>query len=236
MRLDVEVQTSDPACLLQAPEAPGEHFNIIFGGSYFGWPGLGHLAVLGPLGSPLATLSSDGVGLAVDFTRSRRHIVGVDAEAVVREATGGVAGIDGLFGLLIGDLPLDEARIKSQEDLGEGRVQLALQGPRKSTLVAVLDAQTGTPVSLIALGRNQRRLLVAEYEPFEAHDDGHWVPTAVHIEVPQLELSLDLRFKWWKTLEDVPDVFSLDAPDGFATESLERAMGELTADLLGGLR
>jgi len=206
------------------------------GALIFDRPGQGHLAVLGPLGAPLATLTSDGVGLAVDFTRSRRHIVGTDAEEVVREVTGGVAGVDDLFGLLMGDLPLDEAKVLSQAELESGRVQLILQGPRKTSLHVVLDTQTGTPVSLVALGRNQRRLLIAEYAPFVPHEESMWVPSELHLEVPQLELSVDLRFKWWKTLDEVPDVFSLDTPEGFVVESLERAMRGLAADLRGGLR
>jgi hypothetical protein len=199
-------------------------------------PGQGHLAVLGPLGAPLMTLTSDGVGLAVDFVRDGRHLVGGDAESVVRDVTGGIVGIDDLFGILIGDIPLDDARIQSQSEREDGTVQLVLQGPRKSTLMAILNAGSGTPVSLVAIGRTGRRLLVAEYEPFVPHDGDLWVPSVVHVEVPQLELTVDLRFKWWKTLDTVPDVFSLDAPAGVRTESLEEAMGAWTTDLLGGLR
>ncbi len=206
------------------------------GALIFDRPGRGHVAVLGPLGAPLATLTSDGVGLAVDFMRAHRHLVGTDAESVVRETTGGIVGIDDMFGLLVGDLPLDDAKVKSRAKLEDGQVQLVLQGPRKSSISAVLDGATGAPISLIANDRNKRRLLEASYGPFETHGDGSLVPSTVNIEIPQLEMTLELRFKWWKTLDEVPDVFVLDAPDDFETESLERAMQTLTRDLLGGLR
>ena len=206
------------------------------GALIFDRPGKGHLAVLGPLGAPLVTLTSDGVGLAVDFTRDKRHLVGVDAEAVVRETTGGIVGIDDLFGLLVGDLPLDDAKVRSTDLLENGQVQLVLQGPRKSTIVAVLDPTLGTPVSMVANDRNKRRLLAVSYEPFDTHEDGTLVPSTVDIEIPQLEMSVTLRFKSWKNLDEVPDVFSLDAPDGYRVESLERAMQSIGQDLLGGLR
>jgi hypothetical protein len=206
------------------------------GALIFDRPGQGHLAVLGPLGAPLVTLTSDGTGLAVDLVRDRRHLLGLDAETVMREVTGGIVGIDDLFGILIGDIPLDEARIKSQVEREDGTAQLVLQGPRKSTLMVILNPETGTPISMVAIGKAGRRLLVAEYEPFVAHDGDQWVPSVVHVEVPQLELTVDLRFKWWKTLDAVPDVFSLDAPDGVRSESLEEVMGAWSRNLLGGLR
>jgi len=206
------------------------------GALIFDRPGKGHLAVLGPLGSPLVTLTSDGAGLAIDFVRDKRHIVGLDAETVVRETTGGIVGVDDMFGLLIGDLPLDDAKVKSKALLEDGSVQLVLQGPRKSTIVAVLEPETGTPISLIASDRNKRRLLAAEYGPFDTHTDGTLVPSTVEIEVPQLEMSVELRFKWWKTLDEVPEVFGIETPEGFTVESLERAMQSWGKDLAGGLR
>ena len=186
-------------------------------------PGKGYLAILGPLGSPLLTVASDGEGLAATIPKNERHLVAADAEAVLQEATGGVAGMDDVLALLVGDLPFDEAKVKSKKRLPDGLVQITFAGPSKTTVEVVLNGADGTPRQIRALGPKGQPVLTANYEPF-ADRDGHLMPTVVELVVPDLDLTVDLRYKTWKVLEEAPDVFVLQAPEGYDTESLEEAV------------
>ena len=193
-------------------------------------PGRGHLAVLGPLGSPLFTLNLDGLGVAATWPRDREHLVAVDAESVLRDATGGVLGLDDLLGLLVGDLPLDDARTRAKRKLEDGLVEVTLVGPSKTAVTAVLDPVRGTPVSIEATDRSGVLLIAVSYEPFELDPEVGLMPTALALTLPALELDLDLKFKRWDRLDEVPDAFGLAPPDGFRSGSLEHAVSQLLAE------
>lgn len=194
-------------------------------------PGQGHFALMGPVGGPIFTLSSDGQGVSVLLPRDGRHLVASDADRVLDEVGGGLLGVDDLFGLLLGVLPLEEARITRKTPLPEGRVQVTLAGPEATRLVVTLRTTDGTPESLAVYGDAHAPLLVAAYSTFESGDDGSLLPTAVAVEVPRLDLRLELAYRSWKVPDPVPDVFGLGAPSGFRTESLEHAVRELATRL-----
>ena len=69
-----------------------------------------------------------------------------------------------------------------------------------------------------------RVVLAATFEPFEPMDGGTLVPTRIHVEVPALELTMDLRFKSWETLDELPPVFQRTPPDGWTIEPIEQAL------------
>ena len=102
-------------------------------------PGRGHLAVLGPLGSPLATLTSDGEALALALPREERLLQSPAAQTLLTDATEGMLGLDDLVGLVMGDLPFDDAKVKSRRPLDDGTVQVVLAGPDATRLDIVLE-------------------------------------------------------------------------------------------------
>lgn len=184
-------------------------------------PGRGHVAVFSPLGGPLVTLQTDGTGLALALARERRHLVAAEADRVVREQTGGLVGIDEVLGLLVGDLPLDGLAPAGERRTADGDLEVVLEGPRGSRVVAVLDDPTAVPVSLVATDREGRIALRAAFAPFAAGADGVLLPTEVALAVPALDLDVELRYRSWTFPETVRDVFGLAPPEGFATGPLE---------------
>jgi outer membrane biogenesis lipoprotein LolB len=182
-------------------------------------PGHGYFAVMGPLGSPLVTFASDGEGLAILLAREKRHLVATEAEAVVREVTGGTAGLDDLWAVLTGDLPFDDAKVKTWKAEEEG-VRAVFVGPKKTLVVAMLDPVTGT-MRWLEASRQKKLLLKATYAPYK-EVDGQLMPTEVALEVPSLDLVVTLRFKTWKAIDEMPDVFGQEAPGGIQSEPLER--------------
>jgi hypothetical protein len=196
------------------------------GGLVVDRPGRGRIELFGPMGNPLLLASSDGVGLSVVLMGQGKHLVAADAEAVLREATGGVAGLDDLLAVLVGDLPFDTAPVKSMERLGEAKggewILVVLEGPKGTSVEATLDPDAATPHTLVARGPKGEELLTASYDRFEMVGDA-WMPTRVELVVPAIDLVLESRYKTWEHLDTPPESFEIVVPDGFVTESLEEA-------------
>ncbi len=197
-------------------------------------PGRGHLAVLGPLGGPLVTLKTDGVGLAITNLRGQEHLLVEEADALVLDQTRGVAGIDALLGLLVGELPLSGLEVREQEILEGGDLRVVFSGPQEITVDAVIGASGAVPVSLEARDRQGTLLVLAEYGPFAPMGDGAepLMPTEVSLNVPALLLELDVQYKdkGWIALEEAPPVFGLEPPEGMPSRSLDvGAMLQLAA-------
>ncbi|MEZ4235812.1 MAG: hypothetical protein R3F59_06550 [Myxococcota bacterium] len=202
----------------------------------------GHLAVLGPLGGPLATLQTDGEGAAVNLMRDERHLLAARADDVLRANTHGAIGVDALLGVLEGDVPLDDAPVRSERPGDDGTVQVVLDGPDGTALSVILDAARGTPVSMVAWDVDGTALLEASYEPFEALPGSPeaapvWVPSAVTLRLPALDLLAELKYRSWQVPEaDSPalasEVFGLAPPPGFSSQPLEDVAVGLFAGLL----
>jgi hypothetical protein len=199
-------------------------------------PGRGRLDLLSPLGGALATVSSDGAGLSVLLTGKREQIVATDAELVLREATGGVAGVDDVLALLVGDLPFDDAPISAIVREGDPehpetiRVKITLEGPEKSRVEAWLDASDATPRRLVATGRDGVEVLRADFDAFEARDGALW-PTRLVLAVPSLTLDAEVRYKSFEVLAEAPAVFDVRAPDGWTIVPMEQATKSLGATI-----
>lgn len=185
-------------------------------------PGRGHLAILGPLGGPLATLQTDGTGAAVAIARDRRHYVAADADRVLREATHGLVGLDELLGLFVGDVPVEGLKLRSQQPRAAGPYEVVFDGPEGTALALGLDPILATPVSLVGSDAAGGVLLDLRYEPFAPMiAGGPLVPTDFALALPTLGVHLDVRMKSWTVPEPMPDVFGLEVPEGFTSSPLE---------------
>lgn len=248
--LPPEVAAQAPDAVLQmararpVPQHTQARFNIkvrskkldlagnVGGGLVTSRPGKLRFAILTPVvGTPMLSVISDNVGLAATIPKKKEHLVALDAESVVREATSGAAGLDDVLALMVGDLPFDEAKTKSRKKLDEETVRIVFVGPQKTLVTAVLDARLGVPRSLSAADKKGKTLLMATYEPFK-DQDGYLMPTKVALEVPALDLLVELRYKSWKFPEEEPTVFSLVAPEDFIEASLEETVRKLAEGLV----
>lgn len=198
----------------------------------------GHVAVLGPLGGPLATLQSSEGGVSVVLARQRQHLLASEAESVMRDLTEGLVGIDDLLGLFVGALPLEGATVLDQR-MKEGAQEVVLDGPDEATLIVELDATNGTPRHLLARDADGKVMLEARYGPFELHgltragskasgpssrdakEPVGWLPTDLWLVLPGLDLDLELHMKSWTVPDPLPEVFGLQAPEGFSSAPLE---------------
>lgn len=192
-------------------------------------PGRGHVAIFGPLGGPWYTLTTDGDAVAVVATREQRHYVEEDADALVAMLVPGLRDVDELFGLLVGQVPLDDERLQGLRVLDDGRVMALLDGSGGVLVSVVLRPEDGTPASLVAQ-RGDDRLLAATFGAFQP-GAGALLPTEVAVEVPSLDLRVDLSYRSWRSPDTPPDVFGLGAPPGFTSEPLGPLLRAAAAEL-----
>lgn len=191
------------------------------GGLQVDRPGRGRIVIFGPIGGTLATLQSDGEGMAATVTKDRTHLLARDGEALLREATGGAAGVDDLLALLIGDMPFDDATVRSATPI-EGAVRATLEGPDGIIVEADLDPDGSLPIQLVARDKQKSLLLEARYEGWTSLD-GQQLPERVEVLVPAVDLSVNVRYQGWSRIEGEPS-FDLATPDGYREASLEQAV------------
>jgi hypothetical protein len=194
-------------------------------------PGRGYLAILGPLGSPLLTAASDGQAMGVMVAKDKRYLIAADAEEVLTKTTSGVAGIDDVLALLVGDLPFDKAAIDSTEAVESTGRQVVFLGPSSTRVEAIIDGTTATPRELSAFDDKGELVLKAEYGEFEVFEES-LMPTSVEIYVPEVELTIGLRYKGWSAPDTAPDVFTIAPPEGMAEESLNAMVTKLVTKTL----
>lgn len=211
------------------------------GGLIVARPGKGRIDLFGPMGNSLVTASSDGVALSILLAGQERQLLAADAESVLRETTGGVAGLDDVFAVLVGDLPFDEARVRSLKTTPDPLfvgpatpeapvpqlVCVELDGPKDTTVEAYLNADA-TPRSLIARDGRGDVVMTATYDPF-ALVGADWMPTRVELYMPALDLTVEAKYRSWETLTAVPDSIVPTVPAGFTSEPLETLLRGLAA-------
>lgn len=193
----------------------------------------GHLRfdLFGPFGGSLFTAVSDGLGLSILDIGKQRQFLSVDAEKVLREASGGVAGLDDVIAMLVGDLPFDAAEVRSTRALSDPDhpqappVEVVFAGPKDTSVVAVLDSALGTPRTLTALDAKGAAMVTATYADFTPVDTTP-MPTAVTLDAAPLDLHIDIRFRSWEILAE-PPAFDTATPPGFTATPLEDALRKI---------
>lgn len=184
------------------------------GGLRVDTPGQATLVLSGPLGGTAARFASDGTGLSATWTRTRRHLLVSDGEALLRDASGGLLCVDAFIGLLLGDLPLDGAPVRRRPD----DAAYELLGPDGTTLTVRLDPDQALPRALDVRDAQRSLLVSARYDGWVSLQGSH-LPEHVTLDVPALELHLSLRYQTWSVPEDAGQ-HTLDAPPGFTVRSL----------------
>lgn len=202
------------------------------GGLVVDRPGQGRVDLFGPLGGPLVTVASDGAGLSVMLVSQKKDLVALDAESVIRAATGGVASLDDAFAVLTGDVPFDQADVRELDQMPAddvdhpGLVRARLAGPKQTMVELWLDPANATMVELVALDKKGDSVMSAKYDPYELVGTD-LMPTRVELYVPSLDLLVETRYKSWEVLAAPPTTLVPVVPDNFVIESLEEAIKKL---------
>lgn len=183
------------------------------GGLIVDRPDRAYLAVLDPLGSPVITLSTDGQRVVFVNNHDKQYVAQDDVRGALGEAARAEVRIEDLTGLLLGLLPVDDARVRLQETTDEG-LHLVFAAPGGIQVDALVDPETATPRRVMVDDAQGRRAVIATYEPYQLVD-GMLLPTAIVLDVPSVDLNLDLRFKTWRAIPEAPDVFSPVAPASY---------------------
>lgn len=182
-------------------------------------PGQARMEIFGPFGGSLASLISDGSRFSLYMPRDQRHMLAPDAEALVRKATRGAFGLDGVVGLLVGDLPFQAGELtETSVNQAEGLVQAQYEGPDQVKVDLDLDPEQFTPTGLRAYDQQGDLLLGVVYENWQPHAQT-LLPQRVELTIPSVELFISLKYQGWQEPEELMD-YDTSAPAGLVSEPL----------------
>jgi hypothetical protein len=185
------------------------------GGLVVDRPDRAFLVILDPLGSPVLELATDGRRVVFVNHHDRQYVTQDNAAASLGDITNGALTLPDVVGMLIGLLPIDQARVMTEERTPEGLELVRFEGPQGLLVTTWVDPTTATPRRVEVDNAKHERVVNATYQPF-AVVDGSLLPSQVDLEVPSVELTVNVDFRVWKPIASAPDVFSPPPPDRYA--------------------
>ena len=175
-----------------------------------------------PLGTPLATVTSDGNNLHVWSQRDRTFYRGDAAQTVLRGIAGGEVGIDDLLSIFTGSLPMVDSEILhvGRTVFEDGGVVIVMLGPDDIRVRATIDPRLGVvrrlrvdPPSEEAGYEEPKTdpLLEVVYDGI-VREGRSALPETITITLPRLNWSIRMTSKRWRALNQAPEAFALEPP------------------------
>jgi hypothetical protein len=172
------------------------------------------IAVSAPIGGPIFTSVSDGVGFAVHLHRENQMIFEPEAKNFMSGFIGeGGAALQSLTNVLMGGFSLEGLELIRTEEIESDLGPLfVFSGPFKPVLK--IRFYPGGELARVETFDAAGVLLFSVAHESLVSVDGLRMPKVTVIENPALEVRLRLKFSDWSELAKIPEVFGLDAPDG----------------------
>jgi len=191
-----------------------------------------------PLGTPLATMTSDGQNLHVWSQRDRTFYRGDAAGAVLKGIAGGEVGIDDLLSIFTGSLPMVDSEILhvGRTVFDEGGVAIVMLGPDDIRVRATIDPRLGVVRQLRVDPPSENAgfeepvappLLKVLYEGI-VREGRSALPETITITLPRLNWSIRLTSKRWRALNEAPDAFSLVPPPRAQIKDLAETLEQMS--------
>lgn len=182
--------------------------------------------VLGAVGTPALIVASDGEAIDVWSAQDQIFYSGPDASAVLAELSGGAVRLDDVVRVLTATLPLPDAPVASATLDGRD-ADLVIDAAPGVQLWAQVDGRSGL-LSSMRVVRDAASLIEASY-PSTKRIGRTELPWELSLEVPSLQLRVDIDMQSWDELGQVPEVFDLTAPEGATEKDLVTALKEAAA-------
>jgi len=186
------------------------------------------LEIYAPIIGPRFYAASDGAAVNMYVVADKRWLGGPDAEGILREATGGTAGLKDVVDLLSGHMPFEDAEVTGVEITGD-ETRYTFEGPEGTRAVVGIDSRQQTTRSVEAFNAAGDCVLRATYSDYKRKDRA-LVPEDLDIELPAIATTITLNFRDWDALDEAPDAFGLDAPKGAIEQDLMELIQGWAAD------
>lgn len=174
-----------------------------------------YFAILTPLGGPVFAITTDGTSLGILNAQDKVYVRGEGTQFIVGEEGTEQVDVDQLAALLLGRVAIQPERVTHRSRMDDDvLLHVRATGPGGTLLSAELDVRSATPRRLALLNDEGETQVQLDYGPFEVVD-GMTLPSEVTLTVPSVELTVDLRYKSFKELDEAPDVFKVAVPEGY---------------------
>lgn len=185
-------------------------------------PGKFRLEIFSPLGTPLVYAASDGKAFSVYIVPEKLWLGSDDAEGLLREVTGGSAGLEDFVSLLIGRMPFQDAEVLGRK-IHEGAAVYTFGGPDDTKAIVVLDVRSLTNQRIEAYDTDGALVLQSDYEDYTKVGRS-LLPEEVAIKADAIQFGLELEFSSWEELGVIPDAFTIPSPRGSRELDLDDLM------------
>ncbi|MGC6513974.1 MAG: hypothetical protein ACON4N_05735, partial [Myxococcota bacterium] len=165
-----------------------------------------YFAILTPLGGPVFAITTDGTSLGILNAQDKVYVLGEGTQFIVGEEGTEQVDVDQLAALLLGRVAIQPERVTHRSRMDDDVLHVRATGPGGTLLSADLDVRSAAPRRLALLNDEGETQVQLDYGPFEVVD-GMTLPSEVTLTVPSVELTVDLRYKSFKELDEAPDVF-----------------------------
>ena len=177
-------------------------------------PGRMRMAMNAPIGGPVVTAVSDGVGLLLLMHRDGKAVLTEDLSETLRSMFGLEVTPEFFSKALMCSVPFDVSS-PQKVDSTEASTVFHYQGLRGTRIEMSLQS-SGMMDTLRAM--NNQGVLELELtcsSPKKMEDQ--WMPGVMSISLPRLSMALRLKFSDWEELTKIPDAFGLEVPSGVET-------------------
>ncbi len=175
-------------------------------------PGKFRVEIFSPLGTPLVYAASDGKAFSIYVVPEKLWLGSDDAEGLLRELTGGSAGLQDFVSLLIGRMPFSDAEVLGRK-VQEGNAIYTFGGPEDTKAIVVLDVRSLTNKRIEAYDTDGRMVLSSTYEDYTKVGRS-LLPEEVKIVAESIQFEMELEFSSWDELGVIPDAFEIPSPPG----------------------
>jgi hypothetical protein len=176
------------------------------------------LELIAPFIGPIFSAVYDGSALSVLMYSNAEQLYSDDPDHWISEVTQGVLKTDEFFGLMIGDLPMDDSMPLSVEvgptrsvvatwKIAEGHKMTATIGEAGFLQGVIVSAPDATLVFSIVYG---------EY----VQSNEVWLPKAITLEIPRLTLNATVTFRGVISELSKPITWDTSTPRGFVRKDV----------------
>jgi len=167
-----------------------------------------------PIGGPVFSLISDGVGFAVHLYREKKMVLEPEAKTFLSGFMGeGGDSMQRLTNVLMGGFPLEGLELlRTEEDESELGPLFVFSAPFAPEF-KVRFYPGGELARLETFDHAGKLVFFVEHESLTSVD-GLMMPKVTVIENRALNVRLRLKFSDWSELAKIPEIFGLDVPDG----------------------
>jgi hypothetical protein len=176
------------------------------------------LELIAPFIGPIFSAVYDGSALSVLMYSNAEQLYSDDPDHWISEVTQGVLKTDEFFGLMIGDLPMDDA-IPLSVELGPARSVVVTWEVSDGHKMSATIGDAGFLQRVVISAPDTTLIFSIVYGEY-VQSNKVWLPKTIALEIPSLTLSATVTFRGMVSELSKPITWDTSTPRGFVRKDV----------------